>query len=148
MYYGIRNRVRNGDLQHMGRPGGHAGRSVWIWPIWGVKRAATIYFGKRPDELSPLEGAFIMANKPDPPYGYYMYRRGKVNDRWKKKLGRVMDRLHHQMGVINAAQYKAESHFEPRFRRPGGDEPPAAPPPAVDGEEEPEEPLPAAPEEP
>ena len=116
--------------------------------IWGVKRAATIYFGKRPDELSPLEGAFIMANKPDPPYGYYMYRRGKVNDRWKKKLGRVMDRLHHQMGVINAAQYKAESHFEPRFRRPGGDEPPAAPPPAVDGEEEPEEPLPAAPEEP
>ncbi len=115
--------------------------------IWGIKRAAKIYFGKRPDQLSPLEGAFIMANKPDPPYGYYMYRRGKVNDRWKKKLGRVMDRLHFQMGVINAAQYKAESNLEPRFRRPGSDEPPAEPPPAVD-REEPEEPPPAAPEEP
>jgi hypothetical protein len=91
--------------------------------IWGLKRAARTYFGKRPDQLSPLEGAFIMANKPDPPYGYYMYRRGKVNDRWKKKLKRVMDRLHFQMGVISASQYEAESHFEPRFRVVGGEKP-------------------------
>lgn len=91
--------------------------------IWGIKRAARTYFGKRPEELSPLEGAFIMANKPDPPYGYYMYRRGKVNDRWKKKLKRVMDRLHFQMGVISASQYAAESHLEPRFRVVGGEQP-------------------------
>ena len=56
-----------------------------------------------------------MANKPDPPYGYYMYRRGEVNDRWKKKLKRVMDRLHFQMGAITASQYEAESHLEPKF---------------------------------
>jgi len=84
--------------------------------IWGITKAAEIYFGKRPDELTPLEGAFIMANKPDPPYGYYMYRRGKVNDRWKKKLKRVMDRLHFQMGAISASQYEAESDFAPKFR--------------------------------
>ncbi|MBM4371646.1 MAG: transglycosylase domain-containing protein, partial [Deltaproteobacteria bacterium] len=75
--------------------------------IWGIKRAARVYFGKAPDELSPLEAAFIMANKPDPPYGYYMFHRGKVNDRWKVKLKRVMDRLHFQMGVITEAQYQA-----------------------------------------
>jgi len=101
--------------------------------IWGLKRAARTYFGKRPDELSPLEGAFIMANKPDPPYGYYMYRRGKVNDRWKKKLKRVMDRLHFQMGVISGSQYEAESHFEPRFRVVGGEKPPEGEPP-IEGE--------------
>ncbi len=111
--------------------------------IWGIKRAARTYFGKRPDQLTPLEGAFIMANKPDPPYGYYMYKRGQVNDRWKKKLKRVMDRLHFQMGVISASQYEAESHFEPRFRGAAGlpadgeapppdGEPPVEPPPAVD----------------
>jgi len=102
--------------------------------IWGIKTAARTYFGKRPDELSPLEGAFIMANKPDPPYGYYMYRRGKVNDRWKKKLKRVMDRLHFQMGVISASQYEAESHLEPRFRIVGGDVPPEGEVPPPEGE--------------
>jgi hypothetical protein len=113
--------------------------------IWGIKRAARTYFGKRPEELSPLEGAFIMANKPDPPYGYYMYRRGQVNDRWKKKLKRVMDRLHFQMGVISAAQYAAESHLEPRFRvvggeKPGEEVPPPEGEPLPDADELPDEP--------
>lgn len=89
--------------------------------IWGIGPAARIYFGKNPEDLTPLEGAFIMGLKPDPPYGYLQYRRGKVNERWKQKLKEIMDRLHFEMGAISRAQYDAESTFEPVFRVPGAD---------------------------
>jgi hypothetical protein len=83
--------------------------------IWGIKQAAKVYFDKLPDQLSPLEAAFIMGLKPDPVYGFLQYRRGRVNEQWKGNLKRVMDRLHFQMGVITAEQYAAESDLQPKF---------------------------------
>ncbi|MBM4388809.1 MAG: transglycosylase domain-containing protein, partial [Deltaproteobacteria bacterium] len=36
--------------------------------VFGIKKAAQVYFNKLPSELTPLEAAFIMAAKPDPRY--------------------------------------------------------------------------------
>lgn len=83
--------------------------------IWGIKAAASVYFDKNVEALTPLEAAFIMGLKPDPVYGYLQYRRGRVGEGWKQNLSRVMDRLYKQMKVITRAEYEAESDLQPHF---------------------------------
>jgi len=93
--------------------------------IWGITRAAKVYFGKQPSQLHGMEAAFIMGLKPDPGYGYLQYRRGKLNKHWRKNLERVVKRLH-DMGAISYEKYDLYMRSRLRFRLPGG-APPADP---------------------
>ena len=86
--------------------------------IWGITRAARIYFGKRVQQLAPIEAAFLMGLKPDPAYGYLQYRRGKLNKHWRQNLDRVLKRLL-DMGAMSQAQFDLAMRSKLRFRTPG-----------------------------
>jgi len=94
--------------------------------IWGISKAARVYFGKHPSRLNGMEAAFIMGLKPDPSYGYLQYRRGKLNKHWRKNLNRVLKRLL-DINAISRAEYERYARSQLRFRRPGA----AAPAPEL-----------------
>jgi len=98
--------------------------------IWGIARASRAYFGKHPSELKIMEGAFLMGLKPDPAYGYLQYRRGKLNNHWRKNLDRVLKRLY-DMGAISQENYDLTMRMKLKFKPKGG-----AAPPAIDVPEE------------
>lgn len=50
---------------------------------YGITRAAQTYFGKDPRDLTPLESAFLAANKPCPSCGYRVFKtKGEGKDPW------------------------------------------------------------------
>lgn len=93
--------------------------------IWGITKAAKIYFGKPPSRLHGMEAAFIMGLKPDPGYGYLQFRRGKLNKHWRTNLERVIKRLY-DMGAVSHEKYQLYMRSRLHFRLPGG-APPADP---------------------
>lgn len=84
--------------------------------IYGIKHAAKEYFGKRVDQLNPLETAFLMGLKPSPKAGWYQFRRGQVNWRWQRRLKNIMYRLK-SMGAVTAEELKTYEPFKLRFDR-------------------------------
>lgn len=87
--------------------------------IYGIKMAAKFYFDKQPQELSPLEGAFIASLKTAPSKGATYYLRGfpKYRD-WDNKLQIIMAMLR-DCGYISAADYEAAAPYVPEFVYPG-----------------------------
>jgi len=93
--------------------------------IWGINKAARTYFGKHPSTLTPIESAFLMGLKPDPAYGYLQYRRGRLNQHWRKNLNRVLKRLW-DMGAMKKQAYETAMRTRLRFKAKGpGPAPPA-----------------------
>ncbi|MBL6974545.1 MAG: transglycosylase domain-containing protein [Deltaproteobacteria bacterium] len=68
--------------------------------IYGIRSAAREYYDKTPQELTALEGAFIMATKPKPRYAHKIYRQRSFNDWWVKRMKGILERLHEPMDVI------------------------------------------------
>ncbi|MCA9522217.1 MAG: transglycosylase domain-containing protein [Myxococcales bacterium] len=82
--------------------------------IYGIKEAAKRYFGKKVDELTPLEVSFLMGLKPSPKAGWYQFKRGVVNWRWQRKLGKIMKRLYEQ-DAITKEQFESASPYRLKF---------------------------------
>lgn len=86
--------------------------------IYGIKSASKIYFGKEPSDLTPLEGAFIMATKPDPKYAYNIYKLKIFNEWWQERMKNILKRLYEEMGVIDELTFKAAEPYIPEFYYP------------------------------
>ena len=83
--------------------------------IWSLKTAAQVYYGKRVAELTPTEGAYLMALKPYPRYGYYTAKRNRWTARWTRRMRLILSRVH-KMGAIDADTLEAAGPtYRPTF---------------------------------
>ncbi len=96
---------------------------------YGVHRAAQVYFGKDPRQLTPLEAAFLAANKPHPRVGYRVFESKKWTPWWQERMISVLRKMRED-GVITEEQFIAEAPYVPRFT---GWPEPQAPEEAVEG---------------
>lgn len=80
--------------------------------VFGIHRAAEYYFGKRPQELTPLEAAFLAALKPSPlSGGHYRSQGFTPADGWMaKRIGEILARLVQYGGHITQAEV---DHYAP-----------------------------------
>ncbi len=82
--------------------------------IYGIQSAARAYFGKHVEQLSPLEGAFLMGLKPYPWAGWQQYERGYVKPWWHKRLGKILTGMQ-KRGWITELELEASRPFDPVF---------------------------------
>ena len=82
--------------------------------IYGVQRAAQTYFGKDAKDLSPLESAFLAANKPCPRCGYARFAGKKWDSWWQERMTGVMTKMRDE-GIITDEQFIAEAPYIPHF---------------------------------
>lgn len=95
--------------------------------VYGIKQAAKVYFNKTPEQLSPLESAWIMATKPSPKYAFRVYERGRFNKWWVNRMRNILLRLWKEMHIIdehaflNAAPYLPTFYYADKgvYRKPG-----------------------------
>lgn len=90
---------------------GNDGKDV---KVYGLQRAAKTYFGKDAQALTPLESAFLAANKPCPRCGYARFVGKKWDDWWQARMQGIMDKMRKEK-VITEEQYLAEMPFVPKF---------------------------------
>lgn len=86
--------------------------------VFGIKKAAQVYFNKLPLELTPLEAAFIMAAKPDPRYAYNIYKKRLFNEWWIERMRFILERMWKEMGVIDEETYLSLAPYIPKFHYP------------------------------
>lgn len=73
--------------------------------VYGIRRAAEVYFNKSPLELTPLESAFIMATKPNPKSAFNVYEKRQMGKWWVERLEGILKRLWGEMGQISEREY-------------------------------------------
>ncbi|HNU67824.1 MAG TPA: biosynthetic peptidoglycan transglycosylase [Myxococcota bacterium] len=73
--------------------------------IYGIRRAAEVYFNKTPMELTPLEAAFIMATKPNPKSAFNVYEKRQMGKWWVERLEGILKRLWGEMSQISEREY-------------------------------------------
>ena len=83
--------------------------------VYGIKQAALVYFNKRPDQLTPLEAAWIMATKPSPKYAFRVYKRGVFNEWWVNRMRNILLRLWKEMHVIDERAFLNAAPYLPAF---------------------------------
>ncbi|MGB0589240.1 MAG: transglycosylase domain-containing protein [Myxococcota bacterium] len=83
--------------------------------IYGIRRAARHYFGKKPSGLSALESVFLASIIPNPKRYYYQYTRGEVTDRWRRHLRWIM-RVMVDRRKLSEAEFLAAAPYSPLFR--------------------------------
>lgn len=76
--------------------------------IYGIGAAARHYFGKRPADLTPLEGAFFSSILPSPKRRYVQYCHGSLSPQWDRYLRRILAKVH-ERGRITDEEYAAFS---------------------------------------
>ncbi len=82
--------------------------------IYGIQRAAQTYFAKDARLLTPLESAFLAANKPCPRCGYARFIGKKWDPWWQERMIGVMTKMRDE-GIISEEQYVAEAPYIPHF---------------------------------
>jgi hypothetical protein len=82
--------------------------------IYGIERAAQAYFGKSGKDLSPLESAFLAANKPCPRCGYARFTKKQWDPWWQERMIGIMNKMRDE-GVIDDEKYLAEAPYVPKF---------------------------------
>jgi len=100
--------------------------------IYGVRHAASFYFGKRVEDLDALEVAFIMGLKPYPAQGYKQWLAGSLKPWWVRRVKHVLGMVAARSEVVTQDMIDvfAAVDFQPHFRRPNGSE---VPPPPIGG---------------
>jgi len=86
--------------------------------IYGIKAAAKAYFNKEVQDLTPLEGAFLMATKPAPTYAYGVYEKRQFNKWWVERMRGILVRLWKEMNVLTEAQVMEAAPYLPLFWYP------------------------------
>lgn len=66
----------------------------WGPGIYGIGAASRYYFDKKPDELSPVEAAYLASIVANPVRYHAMYRRGKITDSWADYLSIILSKMH------------------------------------------------------
>lgn len=107
--------------------------------VYGIARAAQAYFAKDATKLSPLESAFLAANKPCPRCGNTVFQNGLKGGSkawtqwWAERTIGILTKMRND-GVIDDIKYNAELGMIPKFV--GWPETQAAPVPVepVDGD--------------
>lgn len=82
--------------------------------IYGIERAAQTYFGKPAAQLTPLESAFLAANKPCPRCGYTKFATKKWDPWWQERMIGIMNKMRDE-GIIDEEKFLAEAPYIPRF---------------------------------
>jgi hypothetical protein len=82
--------------------------------LYGVQRAAQAYFGKDARELTPLEAAFLAANKPCPRCGFARFANKKWDPWWQERMIGIMTKMRDE-GIIAEDQFLAEAPYVPKF---------------------------------
>lgn len=101
--------------------------------IYGISRASRYYFGKSSSELDVVECAFLASLLPSPRRYHYQFRRGRVTERWRAGLRRILD-IMRKRGKITDAEFEAAAPYSPRFRGSTWVEPaPVSPDPSTGG---------------
>ncbi len=86
--------------------------------IYGLQGAAAAYFNKAARDLTPLEGAFLMATKPAPTYAYGVYEKRRFNKWWVERMRGILVRLWKEMNVLDEAQVAEAAPYLPLFWYP------------------------------
>lgn len=86
--------------------------------IYGIRPAAKAYFNKDVEQLTPLEGAFLMATKPAPTYAYGVYEKRQFNKWWVERMRGILTRLWKEMNVLDEATVAAAAPYLPLFWYP------------------------------
>ncbi|MDB4979497.1 MAG: glycosyl transferase family 51 [Myxococcales bacterium] len=76
--------------------------------IYGIGAAARHYFGKKPSELNPVEGAFFSSILPSPKRRYIQYCHGALYPPWEKYVRRILAKVH-ERGRLTDEEYAAWS---------------------------------------
>ncbi len=82
--------------------------------LYGIQRAAKTYFDKDAKALTPLEAAFLAANKPHPRVGFRVFESKKWTDWWQERMVGVLRKMRDD-GIISEQQFIAEAPYVPRF---------------------------------
>jgi membrane peptidoglycan carboxypeptidase len=86
--------------------------------IYGVQSAAKAYFNKAVEDLTPVEGAFLMATKPAPTYAYGVYEKRQFNRWWAERMKGILVRLWKEMNVLSEKQVAEAAPYLPLFWYP------------------------------
>jgi hypothetical protein len=100
--------------------------------IYGIRDAATHYFGREPHELSLAESVFLIKLLPSPVIRHAAYERGEVSERKMTSLHRVM-RTMRARGRITEAELQEGLAQAIEFHREGEPLPAPRLPPERDG---------------
>ena len=84
--------------------------------IYGVTRAADVYFGKPPQRLTPLDAAYLAMLTPSPRRYYYRHRDGKVDADWFKKVHWALRKMRYN-GHLSLKQQQAWQATELRLKK-------------------------------
>jgi hypothetical protein len=76
--------------------------------IYGIGAASRHYFGKKPSELTPLEGAFISSILPSPKRRYIQYCHGALLPQWDRYVHRILAKVH-ERGRLTDDEYQSWS---------------------------------------
>ena len=82
--------------------------------LYGIQRGAKLYFDKAAVDLTPLEAAFLAANKPCPKCGHKRFEQKKWTPWWQTRMVGIMNKMRTN-GIITEAQFVAEAPYVPRF---------------------------------
>ena len=76
----------------------------WAPGVFGITNAANYYFGKTPEELTPMESAYLASIIPGPSKYHYQFLTNNVSERWYDHLYRILT-LMHDTGHITLEEY-------------------------------------------
>ena len=106
--------------------------------LYGIQNASQKYFSKNVDQLTPLEGAFLMGLKPYPRAGWRQYKRGHLDQWWIRRVRKILEGMA-KKGWITKDQLETSRPFQLTFGGPdtadedGTDDIPTPPPMPNDG---------------
>ena len=76
----------------------------WAPGVFGITNAADYYFGKTPEELTPMESAYLASIIPGPSKYHYQFLNNNVSERWYDHLYRILT-LMRDTGHITLDEY-------------------------------------------
>lgn len=82
--------------------------------LYGIQRGAKLYFDKDASELTPLESAFLAANKPCPKCGHKRFEQKKWTAWWQERMVGIMNKMRIN-NIITEEQFTAEAPYVPKF---------------------------------
>ncbi len=90
--------------------------------IFGVSDAAMHYFGKRPDQLTLTEVAWLVSIVPNPKKYHIYYERGKITDAWFRHMLRYIKVMQNR-GRVTDVEYELAKTQKPEFYKPNDGDP-------------------------
>lgn len=87
----------------------------WAPGVFGISQAADYYFGKTPDELTPLESAYLASVIPGPAKYHYQFLTKNVTENWYKSLCRILN-IMNETGHLTLDEYIDALHQTVNFR--------------------------------